>query len=158
MRTVKSCLCCGAVSALILLCSPVHAEMYRYVDESGTVRYTDDLSRVPTDQLAQPPAALPAPAAPAAAAKRSETAAILELRPPLGIPESELVELAAQKARLMEEIRYVGDRFREARRNDSAEREQELRKELLHLNSELDTLRRSAVEKNGGTPPPGWDD
>ncbi|MEE4356674.1 MAG: DUF4124 domain-containing protein [Desulfococcaceae bacterium] len=33
-----------------LLCTPCFAEFYKYLDENGAVRFTDDLSLVPEDQ------------------------------------------------------------------------------------------------------------
>lgn len=39
-----------AAGAIILLSMPALGEYYRFVDENGMQRYTDDLSRVPRDQ------------------------------------------------------------------------------------------------------------
>ena len=34
------------------LCSPVSADFYRYTDEKGRIRYTDDVRRIPAGQKA----------------------------------------------------------------------------------------------------------
>ncbi len=36
----------------LLLTVPVHAEIYKYIDENGQKRWTDDLSQVPAEQRA----------------------------------------------------------------------------------------------------------
>jgi predicted RNase H-like nuclease (RuvC/YqgF family) len=59
------------VPLIISLCSPVSADFYKYTDENGNIRFTDDLSRVPKNQRpdvksyeeseSTPPPAAPAP-------------------------------------------------------------------------------------------------
>jgi hypothetical protein len=38
------------ILAVLLFCVPVQAELYKYRDAKGILRYTNDLSRVPVDQ------------------------------------------------------------------------------------------------------------
>ncbi len=46
----------GFLLLLVLaLAAPVSAQFYRYTDESGNVRYTDDLSQIPEDQRKKVP-------------------------------------------------------------------------------------------------------
>jgi len=33
-------------------CAPVYAQIYKYIDKDGVVRYTDDITKVPEDQQA----------------------------------------------------------------------------------------------------------
>jgi hypothetical protein len=40
----------GLLLFLLLAANPVAAEIYRYIDESGVLSFTDDLSKVPPDQ------------------------------------------------------------------------------------------------------------
>ncbi len=35
---------------IIFLCTPVFGEFYKFVDENGNVKYTDDLNKVPEEQ------------------------------------------------------------------------------------------------------------
>jgi len=38
------------VLIFLLLAGPVTAQFYRYIDQNGNLRFTDDLNKVPTEQ------------------------------------------------------------------------------------------------------------
>ena len=43
------------LGSIFFMCLPVFADFYRYVDEKGNVRFTDDLTQVPENQRSQIP-------------------------------------------------------------------------------------------------------
>ncbi len=45
-KTIKA----GFLFGILLLAAPGYAEIYKYIDETGQKRWTDDLSQVPKDQ------------------------------------------------------------------------------------------------------------
>ncbi|MGB5983923.1 MAG: DUF4124 domain-containing protein [Desulfobacterales bacterium] len=43
----------GAIVGIILLCGSAAAQIYKYVDPGGALRFTDDITQVPEDQREQ---------------------------------------------------------------------------------------------------------
>lgn len=121
MKTAKWLL----LPLILCLCGPVSAEFYKYTDQNGHVRFTDDLSKVPENQrpdatsyeesqsTPQPP--------PSSTAKPEKTKGALERRPKSNIRiESQGKKIEMKKKELDQEYQALmkeGAHLEEERKN-----------------------------------------
>ncbi|MCU0558448.1 MAG: DUF4124 domain-containing protein [Desulfobacterales bacterium] len=168
MKLLKWILICGGV----LLAVPCWAEFYKYIDPQGNVHFTDDLTRVPANQLgslrsyggqggvAQLPAgsrpvSAPSPTSPplsAAGGERGQSAARGEYDPSeqsrKQALEKDYQTLLEEKASLEKEKEQVGQKSR-VRRNSSAKA---LNKKIQALNAEIEDFKKRADFPSGAEP------
>jgi hypothetical protein len=130
----------GAIVLLMVLCLAVpaaFAEFYKYRDENGVLRFTDDLSMVPPDQRpkidtyeevkssAPPPAAAAPAEAPAAAAD--------EDRPKKALDATDVSGVAAEHKRLDQRRKQL-----EKERQNLGRQKQALQQERARIETEED--------------------
>jgi len=168
MKLLKWILICGGV----LLAVPCWAEFYKYIDPQGNVHFTDDLTRVPANQLGSlrpygeqggvvtPPAgsrpdAAPSPASPPLAATGGEggqSAARGEYDPSeqsrKQALEKDYQTLLEEKASLEKEKEQLSQKSR-VRRNSSAKA---LNKKIQALNAEIEDFKKRADFPSGAEP------
>jgi len=100
-----------AVLLPLLLALPASADFYKYVDENGTIRFTDDITLVPPEQRkklkiyeeAEPPAPAPAPAA-EEGEQPPEEAAGQAPADALGVTEDQLRAMEEQLRAMKEQL------------------------------------------------------
>jgi hypothetical protein len=165
MKLLKWILICGWV----LLAVPCWAEFYKYIDPQGNVHFTDDLTRVPANQLgslrsyggqggvAQLPAgsrpvSAPSPTSPplsAAGGERGQSAARGEYDPSeqsrKQALEKDYQTLLEEKVSLEKEKEQVGQKSR-VRRNPSVKA---LNKKIQALNAEIEDFKKRADFPSG---------
>ena len=158
------------VPLIISLSGPASAEFYKYTDQNGNIRFTDDLSRVPEDQRpdvksyedaasTQPPA-LPAPrkasdqrsAEKQTASNTGLESQSLQIREKKDALDREYETLMKEKSRLENEAKKTKSKDEQALFNQKISN---LNKEIAQydqkrkaLNAEIEDFNAKVAEKN----------
>lgn len=163
-------MCRFLLSILLLAClsAPASAQIYKYSDKTGGVRYADDISRVPEDQQAaaerhavpeiqSPPAAVPAPPQlqPVPDTQDMKKAAEPEKdsAEQARALEKEHQELMAEKERIEKEIETYSKRYKTRSRKGVARKKlQELELQKAEWDQKFQDYesRKEALDVPGG--------